>query len=145
MTGMQFPLVRQAEQPVFLTFNSYIWEATVLYDILFGYRQQWQFYGELGGHYTFGDKEAGFANNSVFIPTTVVVSYFPNTTWTVYTLLQHGERVGSGAQNYSQAGIGLKWQLSPSFQLEALYGKFLRGKNSGLGHSFNIGLRYLYL
>jgi hypothetical protein len=145
LSAFHIPLVKQPEFPIFLYLDSYVWENRFFYDILLGFQQKWQFYTEIDFNFTFGDRDEGFANNSVFIPATVIVSYFPSSTTTVYLLGQHAQRFGSGAQNFTQAGLGFKWQFTRQLQIEFLYAQFLRGNNTGLGRSYNIGLRYLYL
>ncbi|WP_302849643.1 hypothetical protein [Polaribacter sp. ALD11] len=37
-----------------------------------------------------------------------------------------------------------KYQLTDLLNLEVLYSKFIRGNDTGLGQSFNIGLRALF-
>jgi hypothetical protein len=138
------PLVDQAESPIFLNFDSYIWENRIFYDKTLGASQNWQLFSELDINYTFGP-ETGFANASVFTPVTIIMSYFPSNRFTVYGLAQHGQRWGKGAQDYTQMGIGAKWQMTKSLNLEVLYNQFVRGRSTGLGRSYNVGLRYIYL
>jgi len=138
------PLVDQAETPIFLNFDSYIWENRIFYDKTLGASQNWQLFSELDINYTFGP-ETGFANASVFTPVTIIMSYFPSNRFTVYGLAQHGQRWGKGAQDYTQMGIGAKWQMTKSLNLEVLYNQFVRGRSTGLGRSYNVGLRYIYL
>ena len=47
-------------------------------------------------------------------------------------------------QNYTAIGTGSKYQLTKVLNLEVLYSKFVRGNNSGLGQSFNLGLRAIF-
>jgi hypothetical protein len=48
------------------------------------------------------------------------------------------------SQNYTALGLGAKYQLSESLNIETLYSKFIRGNDSGLGQSFNLGLRAIF-
>jgi hypothetical protein len=47
-------------------------------------------------------------------------------------------------QNYSAVGFGAKYQLTKTLNLETLYSKFVRGNDTGLGQSFNFGLRAIF-
>ena len=88
------------------------------------------------------------------IPFTAIYSYFPTTKLTLYALASHTTRhqinpksLDDGittAANFSVAGLGTKYQLSEKINLELLYTKFLRGVNSGLGNTFNVGIRYVH-
>lgn len=92
--------------------------------------------------------------SAVDIPLTVIYSLFPTPKTTIYGIASHVTRnqynphnYNDGittAANYSAAGLGFKYQLSPKLNLELLYTNFLRGTNSGLGNTFNIGLRYVH-
>ena len=42
---------------------------------------------------------------------------------------------------YSQAGIGIKYQIFNGIELEGLFTKFYIGKNSGAGSTLNLGIR----
>lgn len=41
-------------------------------------------------------------------------------------------------------GVGAKYQLTKVLNFETLYSKFVRGNDTGLGQSFNLGLRALF-
>lgn len=88
------------------------------------------------------------------IPFTAIFSYFPTNKLTFYSLAAHTIRhqlnpnnLDDGittAANFSTVGLGSKYQLSKKINLELLYTKFIRGTNSGLGNTFNIGFRYVH-
>ena len=74
-------------------------------------------------------------------------SYFPSQEFTVLAMVQHSQRLDLGdsiEQDYSVAGVGAKYQISKVVNIEFLYTNFLRGTNTGLGQTFNIGLRSLF-
>ena len=71
------------------------------------------------------------------------MSYFPSDKSTVLGFVQHSQRVGDFEQDYTALGFGGKYQLTKKLNLEVLYSKFVRGNTTGLGQSFNLGLRYL--
>lgn len=88
------------------------------------------------------------------IPFTAIYSYFPTSTLTFYALASQTTRHQLNPNNFNDAittaaeftsvGLGMKYQLSPKLNLEVLYTKFLRGTNSGLGNTFNLGIRYVH-
>ncbi|MDB4088665.1 DUF547 domain-containing protein [Flavobacteriales bacterium] len=111
-----------------------------------------QLFFELDVWYRIGYKKDNAT--ALDLPTTVIYSYFPNSKTTIYGLVSHLLRNQynpnnyddgiTSAANYTSAGLGFKYQLTPSLNLELLYSDFLRGKNSGLGNTFSFGLRYVH-
>ncbi|MFK8045523.1 MAG: DUF547 domain-containing protein [Crocinitomicaceae bacterium] len=92
------------------------------------------------------------------IPTSVFLSYFPNSKITLYAMSQHMARltnnispVPQGEQptdwvipaNYTASGLGAKYQITSQMNLEILYSNFWRGTNNGLGNTFNLGIKYI--
>jgi hypothetical protein len=76
----------------------------------------------------------------------VFLSYFLSDNFTLYVNTQHYELFDLGnnfTQNYTLLGFGGKYQLNDSLNLELSYGNFVRGRDNGLGQTFNLGLRYL--
>lgn len=72
------------------------------------------------------------------------MSYFPSDKSTTLGYIQHYQRMGDFTQDFTTLGFGVKYQITEVLNLEILYGKFIRGNNTGLGQSFNIGLRALF-
>jgi hypothetical protein len=89
-----------------------------------------------------------FANNSLFLPLSVFLSYFPSSKSTVFVNAQQAFLIDLGndfAQNATQLGLGAKYQLTQVLNIEGSFGKFVRGNNfQGLGQTFSIGLRALF-
>lgn len=90
------------------------------------------------------------------IPMSVFFSYFPTKKITLYAMSQHVPRLTNNINgydpvvtdwvipmNYTASGIGFKYQFLPNLNVELLYTNFWRGKNSGLGETFNIGIKFL--
>lgn len=130
----------------FLAQKSYIWQNRFFYDYTFK-GNKFQLFSELGTRYFFGDKEEGFANNSLELAPGVFLSYFPTNKFTVLTFVQHAQLLDLGndfEQNYTAVGLGAKYQLTKVLNLETLYSKFVRGNDTGLGQSFNLGLRAIF-
>jgi hypothetical protein len=138
------PLVdNETEDGVFLDQKGYIWQNRLFYDHTFA-SGKWQLFSELNSELSFGDKEESFANNSLNLTPGLFLSYFPSTKFTVLALIQHSQRINLGndfAQDFTAVGGGMKYQLTKELNLEVLYTNFVRGNNTGLGETFNLGLR----
>ena len=72
------------------------------------------------------------------------MSYFPSDKSTILGFIQHLQRFGDFDQDFTALGFGGKYQLTQTLNLEVLYSSFVRGTNSGIEQSFNIGLRALF-
>ncbi len=138
------PLVdNETENGVFLDQNGFIWQNRFFYDHTFP-GKKWQIFSELNSELNFGDEADSFANNSLRLTPGVFVSYFPSSNFTVLALVQHSQLLDLGSdfsQDFTAVGGGLKFQLSEPLNLEFLYTNFVRGSDTGLGQTFNIGLR----
>ena len=74
----------------------------------------------------------------------IFASYFPNQNITILGLIQHSNLFAISnnfSQNYTAVGGGIKYQLSQTLNIETLYTNFIRGNSTGLGQTFNLGLR----
>jgi hypothetical protein len=130
----------------FLAQKSFIWQNRFFYDYTFP-GAKFQLFSEFGTRLFLGEKEEGFANNSIELAPGIFLSYFPTSKFTVLGFVQHAQLVDLGndfSQNYSAIGTGAKYQLTKVLNLEVLYSKFVRGNDSGLGQSFNLGLRAIF-
>lgn len=130
----------------YLANKSYIWQNRFFYDYTFP-GKRFQLFTELGTRLFFGKKEEGYANNSLELAPGVFFSYFPTNKFTVLTFVQHAQLLDLGnnfSQNYTALGLGAKYQLSKTLNIETLYSKFVSGNDSGLGQSFNLGLRAIF-
>jgi len=87
-------------------------------------------------------------DNGVFLDQDgVFLSYFPSSKFTVLVLGQHTELINLGndfSQNFTALGGGAKYQLTKELNLEVLYTNFVAGRDTGLGETFNIGLRAVF-
>lgn len=90
------------------------------------------------------------------LPASVFLSYFPTNRITIYGMTQHVHRFTNDIDpenpivtdwvipmNYTASGLGFKYRVGNNLNLELLYTNFWRGRNSGLGNTFNIGIKYL--
>ncbi len=145
-TAFHIPLVdNETENGVFLDQKGFTFQNRFFYD--FNFSDNWQLFTELNTEYHFGKKEDSFANNSLSLSPGVFLSYFPSQKFTVLILVQHSQRIDIGndfAQDFTAIGGGAKYQLNQVLNIEALYTNFVRGNNTGLGQTFNIGLRALF-
>jgi hypothetical protein len=146
-SAFHIPLFKnESVNGVYLDQNGYIFQNRFLYDYTFS-GDEFQLFAELNTEFNFGDNEDSFANDSLVLAPSVFLSYFPSQKFTVLVLAQHAQRIDLGndfPQDYSVLGAGAKYQLTKVVNIEALYTKFVRGSNTGLGQTFNIGLRMLF-
>ena len=138
------PLVdNETENGVFLDQKGYVWQNRFYYDHAF-LGNEWQLFVELNSELSVGKAGDSFANNSFNLAPGLFLSYFPSSKFTLLVLAQHSQRLDLGnnfTQDYTAMGGGAKYQLTNALNVEVLYTNFLRGNNTGLGQTFNIGLR----
>lgn len=142
-SAIHIPLAsNESENGVFLDQTAWMFQNRFFYDYTFP-SKQWQLFTELSTEYNFGE-ENSFANNTFVLAPGVFMSYFPSNKTTVLGFVQHSQRFGDFTQDYTALGFGGKYQLTDLLNLEVLYSKFVRGTDTGLGQSFNLGLRALF-
>ncbi len=156
-TAIHIPLVdNEVEDGVFLDQKGFIFQNRFFYDYSFA-GGDWQLFSELNTEYNFGKKlerdsngtqiDGSFANNSLRLTPGVFLSYFPSSKFTILGLVQHSQLIDAGndfSQDFTALGGGLKYQLTDVLNIETLYTSFVRGNDTGLGQTFNIGLRALF-
>ena len=142
-TAFHIPVISEESDSngVFLDQTAYTFQNRFFYDYTFS-SNKWQLFAELNTEYNFGDDNS-FANKTFVFAPGLFMSYFPSDKSTVLGFVQHSQRVGDFKQDYTALGFGGKYQLTKKLNLEVLYSKFVRGESTGLGQSFNLGLRYL--
>ncbi len=131
---------------VFLDQKGFTFQNRFFYDYSFA-GGDWQLFSELNTEYNFGKKEDSFANNSLRLTPGVFLSYFPSSKFTILGLIQHSQLIDAGnnfSQDFTALGGGVKYQLTDVLNIETLYTSFVRGNDTGLGKTFNIGLRALF-
>jgi len=141
------PLVdNETENGVFFDQKGYTWQNRFFYDYTFP-GNKFQLFAEINSEYNFGKEEDSFANNSLRLTPGVFFSYFPSSKFTALVLVQHSQLIDLGndfEQDFTAAGGGVKYQLTKVLNAEALYTNFLRGTDTGLGQTFNLGLRAVF-
>ncbi len=146
-TSSVFLPIFEKEQNGYLDKNSVFWETKFFFDHTFG-NNQWQVFTEADFGFNFGEKGSGenFANNSLALPLSVFLSYFPTSKSTIFVNAQQFFLIDLGndfEQRFTQIGFGGKYQVTDRLNLEASYGRFVAGNNSGIGEAFSLGLRFL--
>jgi len=154
-TGLTIPLIDyEQENNVYLDKKSYVWETKFFFDYTFP-SGDWQLFTELDTQFNFGEEDSydingtsqgGFANNSLGIPVSAFISYFPTSLSTIYIQTQQYVLIDLGnefSQEYTQLGIGAKYQISSAINIEVSYTNFVRGSDTGLGETLNLGLRFI--
>ena len=148
LSSFSVPLIDSEfdDNGVFLDQNGFTWQNRFFYDHTFA-GKKWQLFSEINSEYNFGDEADSFANNSLRLTPGVFLSYFPSSKFTVLALAQHTELIDLGnnfSQNFTALGGGVKYQLTQELNIEGLYTNFVRGRDTGLGQTFNIGLRAVF-
>ncbi|WP_366185202.1 hypothetical protein [Flavobacterium ovatum] len=149
-------LAEESNSNGYLANKSYIVQNQFFYDYSFP-GGKFQLFTELGTRLFLGEKKTnsngttnpkgGFANTSFELAPGVFLSYFPSSKFTTLVFVQHAQLIeitNEFSQNYSAVGLGAKYQLSSTLNIETLYSKFVRGNDTGLGQSFNLGLRAIF-
>ncbi|OBX26793.1 hypothetical protein [Gelidibacter algens] len=157
-SSVYFPVFKDTPNAPYLDKRSVFWETKFFYDKTFG-GGDWQIFTEMDLGFNFGEKSQDanpvdsnigerFANNSLFMPFSAFLSYFPSDKSTLFINGQQAFLVDLGndfSQRYTQLGFGGKYQITDVLNLEASYGKIVTGHNfQGLGHTFSLGLRALF-
>ncbi len=141
------PLVdNETEEGVFLDQNGCTWQNRFFYDYTFS-GGDWQLFTDVNSELNFGVDEDSFANDSLRLTPGLFLSYFPSSKFTVLGLVQHSQLIDLGnefSQDFTALGGGAKYQLTDALNIEALYTNFIRGNDTGLGQTFNLGLRAVF-
>lgn len=146
-SAFHIPLVdNETEDGVFLDQNGFIFQNRFFYDYSFS-EGDWQLFTELNTEYSFPE-ESSFAGNSLRLIPGMFLSYFPTSKFTVLGFVQHLQLISFETNGFEQdatiLGGGTKYQLTDKLNIEVLYSNFVRGNDTGLGQTFNIGLRALF-
>ncbi|EDP69921.1 hypothetical protein FBALC1_10327 [Flavobacteriales bacterium ALC-1] len=146
-SAFHIPLVGQeTKDNVFLDQSGFIFQNRFFYDYSFQ-SGNWQLFTELNTEYNF-KKDNSFASNSLRLIPGAFLSYFPSSKFTVLGFVQHLQLISFETNGFEQdatiLGGGAKYQLTNELNIEFLYSNFVRGNDTGLGSTYNIGLRALF-
>ena len=141
---------RPNHNEVFLHNDGTVWLSQIFYDHPVNdnfqlFFQQAFWYNLVGNSFR--------TNNYLQTQTSLFLSFFPTTKWTVYGMTEYfpthyndSEQQGEAFFSYFvQSGLGLKYQLIANFiELEFLYTNFWSGsEGQGAGETFNLGIRVI--
>ncbi len=135
-----------------LEWDRHIWWNQFFYSTMFA-NDKLQLFMEADLLFRFAKRKT--QTSHLDLPISAFLSWFPQPKLTIYVMSQHVPRFvyNNGnpsindwviGANYTQSGLGLKYQILPSMNLEFLYTNFWRGVNNGTGETFNIGLKYIH-
>ncbi|WP_395076379.1 hypothetical protein [Flavobacterium sp.] len=146
-TSLYIPLFKEESNiNGYLAEKSYIFQNRFFYDYTFS-GNKFQLFSELNSRLFFGEKGKGYANNSLELTPGLFLSYFATNKFTILGFVQQELLIDLGnkySKNYTALGFGSKYQITKTINIEALYSKFVRGNDTGLGQSFNFGLRAIF-
>jgi hypothetical protein len=144
-----FPVAAQQESPSFTGHDRYTWNTQFFYDLKIN--ESWRIFAETGFLYRIKryDYQTSFFN----IPTSLFLSYFPNSRVTLYGFGQYSpafrkqsneiDQIFGLSNWYTQIGVGVKYQLATRLGLELSYGNFILSRKDGAGEVINFGIRYI--
>ncbi len=163
-SSLYLPIFKDVPNAPYLDKRSVYWETKFFYDKTFG-SDKWQIFTEVDLGFNFGESRKNadasktnvgerFANNSLFLPFSAFLSYFPTSKSTIFVNAKQSFLIGynnpnstgeSFSQNSTSLGLGVKYQLTDVLNIETSFGKFVRGENfQGLGQTFSLGIRALF-
>lgn len=88
-------------------------------------------------------KDFDFYQSALSTPMSIFFSYFPTSKSTAYIQYQYSPVLTNFPDYFMHAGLGCKYQVFQSIQLELSCTKFFAGQNNGAGSTYNVGLRYI--
>jgi hypothetical protein len=142
-TLVLFPIAADMEgRPVidkpFLEYDDIQWWTQLFYDHRFS--SDFLAYIEADFFLRFASESTVFMT-----PFKILFHYFMNRSWTLYLQTEVAPSWSrSGVSSYyTQIGPGIKYQLTPSLELETLYSVFPIGKEAGAGQTLNFGIRFI--
>jgi len=124
------------DDDAYLFINQFLYDATLNKDL--------SLYAEFGIWMKL-NKDDLFGNINYNLPLKLFVNYYVTSRLTFYAMNEFNYGVNSFNNSYfNQTGIGAKYLILPNMELEGLVTKFLFGKSSGAGSTFNLGIRLIY-
>ncbi len=135
-----------------LDYDMFTWWNQFFYDRQLN--EQFQIFSEIDLLFRF-EKDFEMKRTHLQTPVSFFLNYFPASKFTVYLNAQYAptlmkERLQNKAlgdftvtEDYAQAGLGLKYQLTGGLNLELSYSNFFTSMNGGAGNTYNFGIRYI--
>ena len=154
-SSLHIPVFADTYGSFFLDKRSFVWDNKFYYDKTIA-KDKFQIFGEIDLAYSFGSRadfsdttinsSERYANNSLGVPISLSFNYFPTPMYTLFAFSQYFALIDLGnnfSQQYALAGAGMKVQLTSHLNLELSTSFFFWGRSSGLGETYNLGLRYI--
>ncbi len=153
-----FPLAKSLEAPLpndggpfpFLETDKTLWLTQFYYDQPINEQLQLFFQQAFWANFV---RDSFRENNFLQTQSSVFLSYFPTSRWTVYGMTEYfpthynNQKQSFEAFNsyFVQSGVGAKFQLLPNLlELELLYTNFWAGsEEEGAGSTYNLGIRLI--
>ncbi len=157
-SSLFIPVFKDRPNTIYLDERSITWETKFFYDKTF-WKDKWQLFTEADLGFNFGEKSKDtnplesntaerYANNSLLLPLSAFLSYFPSSKTTVFVNAKQTFLVDLGndfSQNSTSIGLGGKYQITNVLNIEASFDKIVRGYSfQGLGQTFSLGLRAIF-
>jgi hypothetical protein len=135
-------LTGNSDQP-FIDWNGATWWTQLFNDIAIG--DNFSLFTELDFLIEdIGSRDDGRLNR-FSTPATLILSYNPIPNLTLYTLGSYSPFWQENFDYFAQAGVGVKYQLNPDFELELLYSDFTSqflADTGGQAATYNFGIRF---
>lgn len=142
-----------------MDYQMYTWWNQFFFDKTFG--SKWQIFTEADLLFRFKAKNSQTPTH-MDVPLSVFISWFPLRKLTVYYMIQYSPRFQLEKteyynnedqleyiepfdliSDYAHTGLGIKYQLTKTLNLEASYTYFFTSKNGGAGSTYNLGIRII--
>ena len=154
-SSLHIPVFTDIYGSFFLDKRSFVWDNKFYYDKTIA-QDKFQIFAEIDLAYNFGNKanysdstinsSERYANNSLGVPISLYFNYFPTPMYTLFAFSQYFALIDLGnnfGQQYALAGAGMKIQITSQLNIELSSSYFFWGRSSGLGETYNLGLRYI--
>ena len=135
---------RENQRP-FLDFDDVQTWVQAFYDLPLN--PDWLLYLEGGLLFRF-DSGDDVVNHEITYPMKALLNYFATSRLTLYASTEitpsaQWQDPSLFSTLFTQVGAGVKYQLTPRFEIETLVSTFPFGVNRGAGQTFNLGLRFV--
>ena len=113
----------------------------------YNFHPKWQMFFEVDVLARIPKPKNSYLNNQpkgfeFSFPSSFFLSFFPTQKMTTYGMVQYSPNV-STSSDFTQIGLGAKYQLTKNLQIELLYSDFILSKNGGAGKTYNLGLKFI--
>jgi hypothetical protein len=128
----------------YLASDNFLWWTQGFYTHLFG--RKWMLFAEVDIYWNINRRLHPSASGFIASPASAFLNFFPNGRITLYAMNQFWPSYGNRffSSWWYQVGLGGKYRISKSLDLELMYGRFVAGRSAaGPAQAFNLGLRFV--